>query len=524
MRAETLSADAESRLALLVCLAAGFMTLLDVSIVNVALPSMERGLTMSPVEVSWAVAGYALTFGLTLIPAGRLGDEYGRRKLFLIGLSLFAVTAIICGAAPDATILVVGRLCRGVAAGLLAPQVIGLMQQMYSGLRRGKAFGYYGATVGLSTAVGPLLGGVSLRAFGATEGWRFVFYLSVPVVLGALAVGFRVLPADQPDRVRHRMDLMGALLLGFGVLALMFPLLQETGAKAHPRFWLFAVGAACLALFVLWERHLGARGGDPLVSLKLLSVRSYSIGAVTAFLFYAGFTSIFLVITMFLQQGLKYSPLQAALSTLIFTVASAGSAVVSGRVVHRVGRRIVVLGSGLATLGLAAVALFAYSWTGPDTGLVLALPLLVAGCGCGLVISANQTLTLHEITRANAGVAAGVYETGQRIGTALGTALASALFFGGLAGTGGDFHVAVGLGLTSPAVLVGVAFLIGFVDIGSSHGRSEVRHEAGASAMRSSSGTRSRRSDEHRPSRHSPTETRGLAGDAGVKLADERHT
>jgi EmrB/QacA subfamily drug resistance transporter len=465
--AEDFPGDTEPRRrhALLICLVAGFMTLLDVSIVNVALPSMERSLHLSPADVSWAVAGYALTFGLTLVPAGRLGDEYGRRKLFLIGLSLFAITAIICGAAPNATVLVVGRLCRGVAAGLLAPQVIGLMQQMYTGQGRGKAFGYYGATVGLSTAIGPLVGGMILQAFGVAEGWRFVFYLSIPVVVITLAFAFKVLPADHRGSVHHKLDLVGALLLGLSVLAIMLPLLQATGAEAHPRFWLFAVGAALLVLFLFWERRLDSRGGHPLVNLKLLTVRSYAVGAMIAAAFYSGFTGIFLVITMFFQQGLKYSALEAALSTLIFTVASTATTIISGRIVHRTGRRNVVIGSAVATLGLTIVALVAHAWTGPDTALVLALPLLVAGCGCGFVISANQTLTLREITRANAGVAAGVYETGQRIGTALGIALSSALFFGALAQTGGDYHAAVGLGLAAPAVLVGVAFLISLVDI-----------------------------------------------------------
>jgi EmrB/QacA subfamily drug resistance transporter len=451
--------------ALVICLVAGFMTLLDVSSFNVALPAIERGLHMSPAEVSWSVAGYALTFGLILIPAGRLGDEYGRSRLFLVGLSLSAATAILCGAAPDPTVLVVGRLCRGVAAGLLAPHVIALMQHLYSGPRRGRAFGYYGATVGLSTAVGPLLGGVILQAFGAAEGWRFVFYLSVPVLVATLAFGLRVLPADHRAGVHRRLDLVGALLLGLGVLAFMLPPLQETGTKAHPGFWLLAVGAASLVLFVLWERRLGARGGHPLVNLTLLTIRSYSVGAMIAATFFAGFTGIFLVITIFLQQGLKYSPLEAAASMLIFTVGSAGSAVIGGRLVHRVGRRLVVIGSAVATLGLSVVALLAHGWTGPDTAAVLAAPLLVAGCGCGLVIPANQTLTLQEITRANAGLAAGIYETGQRIGTALGTTLSSALFFGGLATTGGDYHAAVGHGLATPAVLVGAAFLIGTADI-----------------------------------------------------------
>jgi EmrB/QacA subfamily drug resistance transporter len=464
--AEFHSDNTESRRwpALLICLVAGFMTLLDVSIVTVALPSMERSLHMSPAEISWSIAGYALAFGLTLVPAGRLGDEYGRRKLFLIGLSLFAATAVICGAAPNGVVLVIGRLLRGIAAGLLAPQVIGLLQQMYSGPRRGKAFGYYGATVGMSTAIGPLLGGVILQAFGVASGWRFVFYLSIPVVLVALAVGVKVLPADRRGRA-HRLDLLGVLLLGLGVLAIMLPLLQGTGTKAHPQSWLFIVGVIFLVLFVLWERRLGARDARPLVHLKVLRIRSYAVGTVIAMAFYAGFTSIFLVMTLYLQQGLKYSALQAALSTLIFTVGSAGTAVLSGRLVHRVGRPLVVLGTAVATLGLTMVALVAHGWTGPNVALALAAPLLVAGCGCGLVISANQTLTLYEITRATAGVAAGVYETGQRIGTALGTALASGLFFGALARTHGDYHAAVGLGLPSPALLVGLAFLVGLVDI-----------------------------------------------------------
>jgi MFS family permease len=196
-----------------------------------------------------------------------------------------------CGATSDAAVLVVGRLCRGVAAGLLAPQVIGLMQHLYSGPRRGRAFAYYGATVGLSTAVGPLLGGVILQAFGAADGWRFVFYLSVPVLVVTLAFGYRVLPADHRAGVHHPLDMVGALLLGLGVLAIMLPPLQETGAKVHPRFWLFAVAAACLVLFVRWERRLGARGGHPLVNLTPLTIRSYSVGAMIAAAF-AGFTGI----------------------------------------------------------------------------------------------------------------------------------------------------------------------------------------------------------------------------------------
>ncbi|WP_328604445.1 MFS transporter [Amycolatopsis sp. NBC_00345] len=450
--------------ALVICLVASFMTLFDVSVVTIALPSMERSLHLTPAEVTWVLAGYALAFGLTLIPAGRLGDEHGRRTLFLIGLALFVVTGVICGVAPNAVVLIIGRLLRGVSAGILAPQVIALLQQMYPKKTRGRAFGYYGATTGLSTALGPLLGGVILQAFGPALGWRWIFFLSIPILLVALVIGFRVLPADQRGRA-HRLDFVGVALLALGMVAVMLPLLQETGPDAHPRFWLFAVGAVFLVLFVLWQRRLAAREARPLVHLKVLRIRSYAVGTAIATAFYTGFTSIFLVLTLFLQQGLKYSPLHAALTTLIFTISSAGTAVLSGRLVHRFGRRLVVLGTGIATVGLIVTALVARVSTVAGAPLVLAVPLLIAGAGCGLVISANQTLTLVDITRGTAGVAAGVYETGVRIGTALGTAIAGALFFGTLTSTHGDYHAAVAVGLVSPAALVGLAFLIGLTDL-----------------------------------------------------------
>ncbi|HEY2059111.1 MAG TPA: MFS transporter [Amycolatopsis sp.] len=455
---------ARRRLALVICLVASFMTLFDVSVVTIALPSMERSLSLSPAEVTWVLAGYALAFGLTLIPAGRLGDEHGRRTLFLIGLALFAVTGVICAVAPNAVVLIVGRLLRGVSAGILAPQVIALLQQMYPKQTRGRAFGYYGATTGLSTALGPLLGGVILQAFGPATGWRWIFWLSIPILLVALAVGFKVLPADRRGPA-HRLDFTGVVLLALGLLAVMLPLLQETGPDAHPRFWLFAVGAVFLVLFVLWQRRLAAREARPLVHLKVLRIRSYAVGTGIATAFYTGFTSIFLILTLFLQQGLKYSPLHAALTTLIFTISSAGTAVLSGRLVHRFGRPLVVLGTGIATAGLIVTALVAHVSTVASAPLALAVPLLIAGAGCGLVISANQTLTLVDITRGTAGVAAGVYETGVRIGTALGTAIAGALFFGTLASTHGDYHAAVAVGLISPAALVGLAFLIGLTDL-----------------------------------------------------------
>ena len=398
-------------LVLVLCIVAGFMTLLDVSVVNVAVPSMTSSLGLTSTDVSWAVTGYTLAFGLALVPAGRLGDLYGRRRMFLIGLLLFTATAILCGAAPNAAVLIVGRLLRGISAGLLAPQAIALLQQRYDGPERGRAFGYYGATVGTSTAIGPLLGGLILRVFGTADGWRFVFYLSLPILVATLVFALPVLPADRRG-----------------------------------------------------GRGGGRGGGHPPATPSLLRVRSYLVGTMVATTFYAGFTSIFLVLTIFLQQGLEYSALRAALATLTFTVSSTCCTIVSGRVVHRLGRRIVLLGTALAAVGLSLLALVTALWTGGDPTLVLAVPLLVAGCGCGLVIAANQALTLREVTRNTVGLAAGVYDTGQRIGTAAGTALTSAAFFGALASEPADYRGAAGVGLGVAAVLVGLAFVISLVD------------------------------------------------------------
>lgn len=467
--------------ALTVCLIAGFMTLLDVSIVNVALPSMERGLGASAAAISWVVSGYALTFGLALVPAGRLGDDYGRKRMFMLGLLLFVAASALCGAATDPTWLVCARLLQGIAGGLLNPQVIGMIQQLFSGRDRGKAFGLFGATVGLSTAVGPLLGGLLLQWGGMQEGWRWVFYVNLPIGAIALLAAARLLPADPGTGTgRRRMpDFIGMLLLGTGVVAVMFPLVEAEESAPGPLWWLLAAAAVLLAGFVLWERHRSVRGRTALVNLALLGVRSYSMGTVLGTVYFAGFTGIFLVLTLYFQQGLGYTPLQAGLGLLPFAIGSAISPTIGGRIVHRYGRVMVVWGIVAVVLGLAATALLTrYGGSGAPQ---LIAPLFVAGFGSGLVISPNQTLALGEVPTQEGGTAAGVLQTGQRIGSAVGIALAGSLFFGELSASHGDFHAAAGRGLAGSAALAGLALLVGLGDLlRSARERRRSRVRAGA--------------------------------------------
>ena len=294
--------------ALGVCLIAGFMTLLDVSIVNVALPPIQSGLGASSAEVSWVVSGYALTFGLVLVSSGRLGDDRGRRKMFLLALGLFTATSAVAGLAVDPTMLVGARLLQGVAGGMLNPQVIGFIQQLFSGRERGRAFGLFGAAIGVSTAVGPLLGGLLLQWGGEAEGWRWVFYVNVPIGIAALVLGAKLLPRDEVSGQRRPLDLVGALLLGAGVVALMYPLVVSEGNAASAPWWLLGVSALFLLVFVGWERRARRTHGHPLVNFGLLRTRSYALGTSLSLLYFAGFTSIFFVLTLYFQQGRAYSP------------------------------------------------------------------------------------------------------------------------------------------------------------------------------------------------------------------------
>jgi EmrB/QacA subfamily drug resistance transporter len=445
--------------ALAVCIAAAFLTLLDVSIVTVALPSMEHQLHMTAADATWSIAGYTLTFGLALVPSGRLGDEFGRRKVFVIGMVLFIVTGVLCGVAPDATWLVAARLARGISAGLVAPQVVGLMHQMYPPRERGRAFGYYGATVALSTAIGPLFGGIILQSFGTADGWRWIFYLFVPLDVLALFLGVRILPEGRRSERRSSLDLVGTLVLGLAITAVMLPLLQS-GGWADRWWWLLLAGIALLVVFVLRERGLPGRGRQPLVDLSLFRVRNYWVGSLVAAAMYGGFTGIFIVLSLFLQSGLHYTALQASLCTVVFTIGSVICGIISGRIVHRVGHRLVIGGTAATALGLAATALVVGMSSGVTMGLALAVPLLVAGCGAGCVIAANQTLALHRVPRKEGSSAAGVYQTGMKIGTSLGVALSSSLYFGELTASHGDFTAAAQIGLAGAAALAAAAFLI----------------------------------------------------------------
>ncbi|MFB9377744.1 MFS transporter [Kineococcus gynurae] len=474
------------------------MTLLDVSIVNVALPSMQRSLGASAGELQWIVAGYALAFGLFLVPSGRLGDVFSRRTLFLVGLVAFTVTSAVAGLVESGTALAVVRLIQGAAAGILNPQVLGLLQQLFSGAERARAFGAFGTTVGISTAVGPLLGGLILLVFGEEHGWRGVFLVNVPIGLVLFPLAWRWLPrptaagpreaaagtgptgAAQPAGPRHRsasgrvhLDVVGLLLLAAAVTVAMLPFVLTEGSGGGAPAWRWAllpVAALLMAAFVLWERHDARRGREPVVSGDLVRTASFSLGAAVGIAYFAGFTGIFLVTTLYVQTGLGLPPLQAGLVLTPFALASAVTAQIGGRRVSTRGRRIVVVGLVLTLVGLvgadvvaATVPADAPTWL---PAVLLGAVLAVAGAGSGLTISPNQTLALAEVPRRVAGVAGGVLQTGQRIGTAVGVAAVTSVFFAGVGGGRGAavYGEALSAGLRVSVGCVVLALVLALVD------------------------------------------------------------
>ncbi|GHJ35952.1 MFS transporter [Streptomyces sp. TS71-3] len=470
--------------ALAVCLVAGFMTLLDISIVNVALPSIREGLHAGVAELQWVVSGYALAFGLLLIPSGRMGDARGRRAVLMTGLVCFTLASAACGAAQSSSWLVVARVAQGLAGGLISPQISALIQQMFSGAERGRAFGMFGTVVGISTAVGPVLGGLIIHAAGAHEGWRWVFYVNLPLGAVCLVLARRLIP-DTPTAGRltvRRLDPVGVLLLGLGVVLLLLPFVQNQQWHSDAKWLLVVAAAALIAAFAGWEHRWSNRGGDPVLHLSLFRVRSFSAGSVLILLYFAGFTSIFFITTLFLQSGLHYSALAAGLSITPFALGSGVAASIGGRLVARFGRSLVVVGLTVVAVGLGGTALAVHMVPDGGAGLAMAPPLLVAGLGSGLVIAPNQTLTLSQVPVADAGSAGGTLQTGQRVGSAIGIAAVGAAFFGELRRAG--WAAAYDRGLLMSVVFVVAALLIGLADT-TAH-RRERRRELPVGGGRSS--------------------------------------
>src|SRR5699024_4973526 len=242
------------------------LTILDVVKVNVVLTPLEETLNATPTQTGLVVAGYVLAFGIALVPSGRLGDQWNRKAMFMIGLVTFAIASLGAALAPNASLLVLARLLQGVAAGILMPQVLGMIQTLFQGQARGKAFGIFGAAIGLGTAFGPTIGGLFLGTFGPELGWRWTFGMNVPLVLVIIPLAIWLIPAGQPREAKADLDLIGVSLMAVSVLLVMLPFVLTTGSGDNPLRWSFlALGALTAVLFVRWENRYRDAGRSPVL-------------------------------------------------------------------------------------------------------------------------------------------------------------------------------------------------------------------------------------------------------------------
>lgn len=420
---------------LAVTLLVGFMSLLDVTIVNVAIPSIRAGLETTSASVQWVVSGYALAFGLVLVAGGRLGDAHGRRRMMTIGLIGFVLSSAAVGLAPNAAAIVTARLLQGASAGLLTPQTSGLIQQLFRGAERGRAFGLFGFTVALASGTGPLIGGALLALLGEDDGWRALFLVNVPIGVVALVLIRRLVPDNEPPEpgeVRDdRIDVRGALLLGGTVLAVLYPLVSLEGGAGWPLVLLLAAPPLAWG-FVRWEQHTVRAGHPPVLDVALLRhLPGYANGLAVGTLYFTGFTGIFLVLSVHLQEGVGLTPFDTALLLTPFALGAAITSPAAGRLVSRIGRRITLIALSVMMSGTALSAWLVTADRG-DLWWTLAPAMFLAGVGGGGVISPNFTLSLAEVPPRMGGAAGAALQTGQRIGSALGAALLMTVYQAGL--------------------------------------------------------------------------------------------
>ncbi|AJT61724.3 putative actinorhodin transporter [Streptomyces lydicus] len=423
--------------------------MVDNQIVTVALPTIQRRLGTGEASLQWISAGYALGFALTLITGGRLGDRYGRKRLFVLGMTGFTAASLLTGLASDVGVLIAARVAQGVGSGLMVPQVLSFIQAEFDEDERPKAMAYYSAAFPVGGLAGPLLGGVLTQTNLLGSGWRAIFLVNLPIGVLALVGALLAMP-NRPPVARQRIEAGGLALLTAGLFAIFFPLVQ--GRELGWPWWSLGLMAAALPLFGLLayqQRAHARRGGDPLIPSELLRYRSLVASQAVIFGVNAA-AGVFFVLTLHLQSGLGYSPLAAALAFQPATVGIVVGNVLAVRMAPRIGRVFTTVGIAVLLVSLGAIAalvvwldaaLSAWALLGPSVGF---------GLGMGAALNSLISMSMSQIRPEQAGAVSGVVSTTVQLATATGIALSGTVFFSRLtngypAATAETAAVSVGL-------------------------------------------------------------------------------
>ncbi|MFD5390169.1 MFS transporter [Streptomyces sp. NPDC056669] len=427
-RTHTSSGPALSPLGLFTVLLGAALPLIDFFIVNVALPTMDHDLHAGPAVLELVVAGYGVAYAVLLVLGGRLGDTFGRRRLFLAGMAAFGLTSLACGLAPDAWSLVGARVAQGASAALMLPQVLATIHSSTSGTRRARALSMYGATAGLSMVAGQILGGVLVAADIAGTGWRAVFLVNVPVAVIGLILAVRTVPETRSDRPAP-VDVPGTVLLALSLITLMVPL-TEGRAAGWPLWTWLTLGAFPLvaAAFYVVERRADRAGRTPLLPPSLFALSGLRRGLPMVVPFSIGFGGFMFVIAVALQQGLRYGPVEAGLALAPMATTFFVASLMGPRLVGRFGSRVVTAGGLIQAVGIAVLMLAVWrDWQGLSlAGLLPGVAL--AGFGQGLQLPVLIRIVLADVPNERAGVGSGVMVTTQQSALALGVATLGTLF------------------------------------------------------------------------------------------------
>ena len=410
-------------LVLLVLTSGFFMIMLDTTIVNVAIPAMSTGLNTTLDQILWVLNAYVLVYAVLLITAGRLGDLYGQRNLFAIGLGIFTIASALCGLAQNPEQLIAARVLQGVGGALLTPQTLAILTTIFPPERRGAAFGIWGGVAGLATVAGPTVGGAIITYID----WRWIFYINVPIGIAALIATFALIPDLRPGR-QHGWDVVGIIVATAGLFAIVFGLIEgerynwgqiESFGITVPE--ILAAGVVLLVLFIIWERFQT----EPLLPLYLFADRNFAVANWIAAAISFGMLSMFLPFTIYLQSARGFSALVAGLTLAPMSLVSMVTAPFAGRLADRVGGKYILMaGIVLFTIGMGSIAFVA----GPDsTWINFLAPAVVAGLGIGMTFAPMTTVAMRNIEPRVAGAASGVLNTIRQLGAAVGSAVVGAL-------------------------------------------------------------------------------------------------
>lgn len=446
-----------------IVLVGAFMASLDGFIVLVAAPSIQRDLHITGAAVQLIVAGYGLTYAIGLITGARLGDLFGRKRIFMAGMSLFTLASLACALAPNGGSLIAGRLVQGLGSALMYPQIFAMIQVLLPADRRHTAFSALGAVIGTSTIIGQLVGGLLIAANIFGSSWRPVFWVNVPIGIVTLALAARLVPESRAPAGR-RLDLAGAAVLTVALFLLVVPIVQGQQEGWPAWTWLSVIGSAvAFAAFIATERYVQGRGGTPLVAVSLFRERSFSVGIALVVVAFAGVYSFFLVLSLTLQDGLGLSALQAGLVYSPLAVAFFAASLLSGKLTPRFGRRVLEAGGAISVIGFGATILVAHLAGAQLSAPILVPSLIVVGLGNGLLLPQLLNAVLARIGPGEIGMASGVLSTGQQVGGAVGVALIGVVFYSSLghAGHGAAGPYASALGTAAICnVVIGVSVLL----------------------------------------------------------------